>query len=215
MAKKAKVAAAEEVRPNADPDKISAAYVEYASMRRDQARLGQRIAAMLAREEKGNSVDPKALKAAYKAAQQDPRDALVEERRAAEYKRIIGVIEVEESGQTTLAGAFKLPKLSDVAQANLTRHRAHSDGYNTGFAGGEVSACRHAPGSEDYVHWRDGWQEGHADRIAKNPALANETVPAARKPGRGRPPGAVNKPKLVASSDGPSTLLMGDPVGSA
>lgn len=182
MARRAKPAEAAPAGSNTDPDKVAACYAEYASLMTDQARVAQRMAAMFARYEKDGGVDKKAVKHAYSLASKDPAEATRQHARNSEYVAILGIITVEANGQSGVSEAFapRVAKPSTAAQAQLNAARAHADGYNTGLAGGEIGNCQHSPGSEEFVSWRDGWSDGNADRLARNPEKAGETTPAPR-----------------------------------
>lgn len=208
MAKKAKQT---EMKPNANPDEIAACFSEYSSMRADVARLGQKIAAMFGRYEK-LGVDQKAIKNSYTAAQKDPNEAAAQHRKNTEYLAMLEIIDFSKEGQGSFAAGLdvKVAKPGAKASAGLRAARAYTDGYNSGLAGGKIDACKFPVGSEEFVRWRDGWGDGHADRIAKNPDADKVTQSEPRK--RGRPPkgdGAATPPKTAAKDD------IGTPAGHA
>ena len=176
-------------QPNADANLIAEAFAAYSQIMAEMARVRQRAATMLHNYEQ-RGVDPKALKHAYRMSGKD--DAALLHFTQTSYLAMLGIIETEDSGQTNFGKALEVPKPSGTAAANLARMRAHSDGYNTGRAGGLVESCRFSPGSEEYVAWRDGWQDGHDDRLAANPDAGRETAPGPRR--RGRKKGDENAP---------------------
>lgn len=185
MAKKAKQ---QDLKPNVNPDDVAACYTEYASMRADVARLGQKIAAMFGRYAK-SGVDEKAIKAAYAASSKDPSEARAQHRRNTEYMAMLDIIKFDEAGQGGFIDGLvvTVAKPSDAASERVRLARIYSDGYNSGLAGGKIDASSHAPGSEAFVRWRDGWTDGHADRLARNPDADKVTQAQPRKRGRGRP----------------------------
>lgn len=184
MAKKAKQ---QTLKPtNADPDKVAACYSEYASLMADQRRGQQRIAAMLGRYEKGDGVDPKTIKRMYGLSSKDPAEAKRQHERDVEYMRILGIVEFDDDGQGTFGGAMPpgAPKPNAEYAQMVLLVNVYNDGYNSGLAGGKIDACTHAPGSKTFVRWRDGFADGHADRLAKNPDADKETKAEPRKRGR-------------------------------
>jgi ribosome modulation factor len=192
MARKAKEQA---LKPNANPDEVAACFTEYSSMLADIARLQQKVAAMFGRYEK-LGVDSKAIKNAYSVAQKDPNEARREQERNAEYLAMLEIVEYGDDGQ----GGFKfglsvtVPKAGPAAIAGIQGARAYNDGYNSGKAGGKIDACKFAVGTEEFVRWRDGWTDGHEDRLAKNPDADKVTKAAPRK--RGRRNGAEAPPPV-------------------
>lgn len=195
----ARRASAAEDRTNASPDDIAACYAEYCSMRADQARLGQRVAAMLGRYEKLGVV-AKTIKDSYSLASKDPNEARANLARLQDYTAILNIITVDETGQSEMSEeiAPRTPKPSQEMQERVELARVYSDGYNSGLAGGDIAGSeKFATGSEKFVRWRDGWDDGHADRLLRNPDADNVTV---ARP-RGRPPGSKNKPKDEAGTE--------------
>jgi hypothetical protein len=62
---------------------------------------------------------------------------------------------------------------------DLAAARAEADGFNSGKAGALLQDCPHDAGTEEYVSWRDGWEEGTKIRAKKNPAAAARLAAAA------------------------------------
>lgn len=172
---------------NVNPDDIAACYTDYASMRGDIARIGQRIAVSFARFEK-LGVQSKGIKRAYALAQKDPDVVAAQVRMETEYLAILEIIDFSETGQGSFAAGLKavVAKPSPVAAERLNLARAHADGYNTGLAGGDKGACRVPPGTEAHVKWLEGWHDGHADRVARKPD-AEKTKPASTSRARRAP----------------------------
>jgi ribosome modulation factor len=180
MARKAK---AEAAAMNVNPDDIAACFSDYSALRSDIARLQQKIAATLARYEK-LGVDPRAIKHAYAQASKDPAEVAAEHRRNGDYLRLLDLITVEANGQTSFADGIAAgapAKLSAEAAEKVFLARVYNDGYNSGLAGGKIDACVHGPGSEAFVRWRDGWSDGHSDRLLKNLDADKVTAPAPRR----------------------------------
>lgn len=163
MAKKPKAA-----KPNANPDDIARCFVDYSSLRGDVARMTQKITATLGRYEK-QGVDVKAIKHAYSESQKDPLEVAATERRNAEYVRLLGIISTEDDGQGSFGDGLAENMPSESVQIGIMRAKAQAEGYAVGLNGGKVESCRLTPGSEAYVTWREGFEDGHADRIMKNP----------------------------------------------
>jgi len=184
MAKKAKAA---ETKQNANPDEIAACFSEYSSMRADVARLGQKIAAMFGRYEK-LGVDQKAIKNSYTAAQKDPNEAAAQHRRNTEYLAMLEIVDFSKEGQGSFAAGLdvKVAKPGPGASKLVRIGRAKTDAYNSALAGGKVDACPFNPGSEEFVAWRDSWQDGHDDRLARNPDADKVVQVEPRKRGRPR-----------------------------
>lgn len=187
MARRAKQ---QELRPNVNPDDVAACYAEYAGLRGDQARLNQRIVATLGRYEK-QGVDPKAIKHAYTVAQKDPREAEAQFRRNAEYLSMLEIVRFDESGQGDFTAGLTVSavaKPSNDASEKVRAARAHADGYNSALHGAKLDSnpFDHAPGSEEFGAWRSGWEDGAADRLAKNPDATKVTQAEPRRRGRPR-----------------------------
>lgn len=166
------------VRTNVNPEAIANCFTEYSSMVGDMARIGQRIAAMFGRYEKADGVDSKAIKANYALSQKDPEVAAAQLRRNNEYARLLGIVSFDaNSGQgdfiAGLDASPPAPTLAPEAAARVQAARAHADGYNTGRAGGTLEHNTHVPGSQAHVKWIEGYHDGHADRLLKNPDAAN------------------------------------------
>jgi ribosome modulation factor len=178
-----------EMKTNADPNEIAACFTEYASMRADAARVSQRIAALFGRYEK-LGVDQRAIKHSYAAAQKDPTEAAAQHRRNSEYLALLEIIDFGSEGQGTFIAGLAVAKPGAKASEGIRAARAHADGYNSGLAGGKIEACKFATGSEEFVSWRDGWSDGHADRVARNPDADKVTQSEPRKRGRPRKDGA-------------------------
>jgi ribosome modulation factor len=172
------------LKPNANPEDVSACFAEYSDLRGQAARIGQKISTMLGRYEK-TGVDTKAIKHAYAAAQKDPNAVAAQERKNAEYLRMLDIIEIEPDGQASMLPGLTIVKPTGKAAEGLMVARAHTDGYNSGLHGAKVEACPTekfgGPGSEGFVAWRNGWQDGHDDRVARKPEDATVVKASTRR----------------------------------
>lgn len=199
MAKRAKAANGTNGDAKAEPDDIAACYAEYVSLRTDQGRVSQAIGTMLKRYEKRH-VDAKAIKHSYKLAMMDPAMATAQHAINDEYVRILEIVDFDAAGQGGFAEGLErvTPKPSPANAARVACARAHADGYNSGLAGGKIEGSeRFAAGSEEFVAWRDGWSDGHADRIARHPEKENVTQAEPRK--RGRKPKQADLEDAIAA----------------
>lgn len=62
----------------------------------------------------------------------------------------------------------------------LAAARAHSDGFNSGKNGAVPHDNPHRPGTEEYISWHDGRDEGELARQAKKPTEAARVAAAAQ-----------------------------------
>jgi ribosome modulation factor len=178
---------------NINPEAVAACYTEYSSMRGDVARLGQKIAAMFTRYEKSDGIDSKAIKSNYALSEKDPETAAAQLRRNNEYARILGIISFDSSGQGDFSAGLDVspqpvPTLAPATAARVQAARAHADGYNTGKAGGTLEHNTNIIGTEAHVRWIEGYHDGHADRLLKNPDMANVKQASSRRARRDPPP---------------------------
>jgi ribosome modulation factor len=175
----------EDLRENLKPDDVAECYADYAEDMRAIARISNRIKLRFADFKKIGG-DPKNIQAAYKLeGMDDPVAYLQGITKTAAILRIIPTT-TEDSGQVNFLPAFEVP--SPEADAKVAMSRVRTDGYNSGKAGAVIDNCPYAAGSEEFVVWRDHWEEGASDR-AKAKAIRNkgiEEAPTERRP-RGRP----------------------------
>jgi len=175
----------EDLRENLKPDDVANCYADYAEDMRAIARISNRIKLRFADFKKIGG-DPKNIQAAYKLeGMDDPVAYLQGITKTAAILRIIPTT-TEDSGQVNFLPAFEVP--SPEADAKVAMTRVKTDGYNAGKAGAVIDNCPYAAGSEEFVVWRDHWEEGASDR-AKAKAIRNrgiEEAPTERRP-RGRP----------------------------
>jgi ribosome modulation factor len=184
----------EALRENLKPDDVSECYADYSDDMGQIARIGQRIKTRFADFRKIGG-DPKNIQMAYKLEHMDdPLGYLRGITKTAAILRIINT-ETEGSGQISFLPEFE--QSSPEADAKVAMARVRTDGYNSGRAGAIIDNCPFSPGTEEFVTWRDHWEDGASDR-AKLKAIKEKNTEAAptEKRGRGRPPGSKNKPNL-------------------
>lgn len=181
MARKPK----DELRENLKADDVSECYADYADDMGQIARISQRIKTRFADFRKIGG-DPKNIQMAYKLEHMD--DALGYLRGITKTAAILRIIptETEDDGQVSFLPAFEFP--SPEADAKVAMARVRADGYNSGKAGGVIENCPFTAGTEEFVVWRDFWEDGASDR-AKMKAIRGKNVEAAstEKRPRGRP----------------------------
>lgn len=176
---------------------------EYTELKTASQRLAQKMkTALAAYENKGGDVDE--IKFAHKMAKLDKGEARAKVQRMNRAAVWSGIIEYEANGQANFTATFtEAPKKqSTEAGARLARARAHADGYNSGKSGGSIDASpfNDKPGSEEFVAWRDGWNDGHDDYVLTHPdeaAAAADTskVKPARKAKEDAAPAAPKTPR--------------------
>lgn len=183
---------------NVDPTIIQACLAEYTVLDTEMKRLSQKQAAMFGRYE-GQGVNKLSIKRAHKMSKLDKEAARSQLRTDTRYLIITGVLnpatedwakKLQQSDLFSEAEA-EAPEASGTVSPDLARARAHSDGYNTGKAGGALGDNRFTPGTAEYVAWARGCSDGLADRKARGKA----PVKVASGRPRGRPPGTGKKAK--------------------
>lgn len=209
----------QELRPNADLNVIAETFADYSDFRGEIARIGQKIQRLQTRSE-AQGVDFKAIKHAYAESQKDPNVVAAQEKKNAEYLRILDIIDVDrETGQGTMMPGLKVAKPTGAAADKFKTSVARADGYNAGLSGSKIDACptaRWPVGSEGYVAWRDGWEEGHADRVAKKPENANVTKASTSRKRGGKTSSQVAGDGRAEIAEGEQAEdKIGEPVGSA
>ncbi len=134
---------------------------------------------------KAKGGDVKALKFLHGLTKLDPREAQAHLETMVRYATDIDIkISWQEDGQGALSDVLEgggIPASPTDAKMDLARARAHADGYNSGKAGAVPSdnPFSHRPGSEEFVAWHDGRDEGQSDRERGNPARAARVTSAA------------------------------------
>lgn len=173
------------LRENLSPDAVADCYADYSEDMRQIARIANRIKVRFA-EFKKIGGDAKNIQAAYKLeGMDDPAGYLAGITKTAAILRIIPT-ETEGSGQVNFLPAFELPGAESDARVAMSR--ARSDGYNSGKNGATIDSCPFNAGTEEFVSWRDQWEDGAADRAKMVAVRKINAEPAAteRRP-RGRP----------------------------
>ena len=167
MARAKKNGQAEDAAPNTGAaDDLAECYVEYTELMGRIARERQKIAAMLQRYN-GMGVNVKAIKACYRLANMDDAPDYVKEMlKAAAVLKIIPAAE-ESDGQMTFLPGLKVAPPSAATASKVNRSKVFWDGYDAGLAGHLIEVSKFDAGTEDFVTWRDGWEDGHRDFEAK------------------------------------------------
>lgn len=180
-------------------DETVDALSRYATLRREQQQAAQRVKDVVAAYEfKGGHGED--LKDLHKLMQRDKREAVATIERRYRLAIQVGIVEVdwETDGQAHFLKAFGdvKPAGGDAAQ-RLAEARAYNDGYNSAKHGAplEGSPFDGAPGSSQFVAWRDGWTDGYAER--KDQAGEPATAPRPR----GRPRKVREAMATTAQSD--------------
>jgi len=121
--------------------------------------------------------DWKAMKALFASTKLSEAEATANLEALVGYHRSLGIrVSFDPNGQGSLDDVLREeapPKTAPVS-AGLAVARAHSDGFNSGRHGGQPSDNPFSarPGSEEYVAWHDGRDEGAASvAIQDAPAM--------------------------------------------
>lgn len=155
-------------------DRVAEYLARYTTLKTEAQRVAQAISTELTNFEKEGG-DKKALKALHDSLKLDPDEA---RRRLETLVRYHGGQDIrvswQDDGQSTLDDVLADPAPTTAGRHDLAKARAHADGYNSGKAGAIPSdnPFRHQPGSEEYVSWHDGRDEGQRDREARKPEAA-------------------------------------------
>ena len=175
----------DDLRENLSADDVAETYADYSDDMGQIARIRQRIAVRFARFTAMGG-EPKEIKMAYKLDNMDDASGFLRGViKTAQTLRIIPT-ETESDGQVSFLPAFAPP--SPEADARVAMSRVKTDGYNAGRHGQPVDNCPYNAGSEEFVAWRDMWEDGASD-LAKAKAVKQRNVedaPTERRP-RGRP----------------------------
>ena len=192
-------------KPPVSADTKAECYAEYAELRGEQARVSAKVAAMFHRyESKGiDAREKKAIQHAYAMASKDGAEVAAQHRANTKTLIAVGIIklaDVEWSAHATQA-EMELEPSGDAAD-RLAATQAYWAGYNAARAGGGIEGSeRFAPGTDEFVTWRDGWEAGCADRHEIKPETKKEKPADTRR----------SRKKLAA----PAGDDIGQPVGSA
>lgn len=117
----------------------------------------------------------KVLNLTYQLVNMDPEDAtaLVEGVVASAIQNEIAISWV--GGQATMLDIIKANEPvapQSTSKKQLAVARANMDGYNSGRLGAPPSDNKFPPGSEEYVAWHDGRDDGQRDREGRKPTEA-------------------------------------------
>lgn len=188
----AKRASADAAPSNIDPENIKLCQIEYEQLMGQQQRIAQKIKTMFAKfEDRG--VDKKLVKANYARRNMTSDEIRQEAAQMWQYLQTVGLIKWDNGqGDFGAALATAQPKFDIAPDKRLLVVRAHTDGYNSGLLGGDLAGRERFPlGSEEYVSYSDGWEDGHAERLERNPNADKETQASPRKRGSGAQDEAV------------------------
>lgn len=165
-------------------ERIAEVLADYTSLDTAGARIRQQVKTLLDGFEKEGG-DKAELKALHKSMKLDPREAQAKLERRLRYHAGQGiVVSWLENGQGTVVGLLgpeaQAPDKNSKASKQLSAARAHADGYNSGKRGAVPAdnPFSASPGSEEYVQWHDGRDDGQRDREAGNPALRDRIAAA-------------------------------------
>ena len=142
-------------------DETVDALSRYTQIRTEQQRLAQKAKDIVSGYE-GKGGHGEDLKDLHKLMKQDKREAVAAIERRYRLAIQVGIVEVdwEADGQSHFLKTFGdvQPAGSDAAQ-RLAEARAYNDGYNSAKHGASIdsSPFSAAPGSIQFVAWRDGW----------------------------------------------------------
>jgi ribosome modulation factor len=167
------------------PERIAEVLAEFTQLTTAGQRINQQKSTLLTTFQKQGG-KPKLLKALHASLKLDKAEAVAE---IGEYVRYHATQDIRVSWLANGQGALDdvlgdehaAPAKNTKGQRDLAAARAHSDGYNSGLRGAKPSdnPFAHAPGSEEYVQWHDGRDEGQRDYLNKNGGLADRIAAAA------------------------------------
>lgn len=167
-----------------DPNQVAACFAEIQSIDIDALRVRARREATLKRYERSHGVDPDSVKRMVAEAKKDPGEVSRKIRLDREYRRMVGLTRMSKSGQVEMAMDVLVaegPVPTPDSQARVAVAMAHMDGYNSALAGGNIENNPHDPGTEQHVKWIEGFRDGEADRLLKNPDAANVKEASTRR----------------------------------
>ena len=181
------------------PDRINFYLARFTTLKTEAARVAQEIKADLDRF-KGEGGDPGTLKYLHKSLKLDPREAQAGLERLVRYHAGAGIkVSWHDDGQSSMDDVLevKQPAPNTEGTRDLAKARAHGDGYNAGLSGAVPSdnPFRHAPGSEEYVAWHDGRDQGAEDLSKRKPGQSSR-VQQARGADASLPSDTVNPPHM-------------------
>lgn len=172
-------------------ERIAEVLAEYTQLDTQGRRVNQAKTTLLTNFDKEGG-DKQALKALHRALSLDPAEASAKLSSLVHYQATQGItVRWQADGQGTLmdhlgeAASKPTPAAAASAEQNaLDIARAKSDGYNSGIHGAAPSdnPHQHIVGSEVYVAWHNGRDEGQQDRLRRNPVLNDRISEAVTMP---------------------------------
>jgi len=175
-----KVAAAPTQSNGPSQAQVAAALANLTRLETEGRRINQAKATEFTNFEKIGG-DKRALKLLHRNIMLDKREAESFMETLVRYHTGQGInVRFQDDGQGTVIDLLETPAKTLEGNRDLAAAKAHSDGYNSGLHGAVPSdnPFRHEPGSEAYVQWHNGRDEGQNDRLAKNPALSARVTAA-------------------------------------
>lgn len=175
-------------KPPVTADVRAECYAEYAELRGQSARISAKIAAMFGRfESQGiDDIEKKAIKNAYALASKDEATVARQHKANTQVLIAVGIITVADTRwtETVEQAEMELEPTGEAAE-NLAAARAYGDGYRAGRDGAPIDGGDPlGAGSRQFVGWRQGFDDGRADRLAIKPEADKVTQAQPRKRGR-------------------------------
>lgn len=148
---------------------------EYTTLTTQGQRINQAKATLLTAFQKEGG-DTKALKSLHASLKLDPAEAAAKLSTLVQYHAGANIkVKFGDDGQGTVLDDLgpEQPTPPSAGDELLAVARAHSDGYNCGRSGATPSdnPFQHQIGSEKYVAWHNGRDDGQADRLKRRPEL--------------------------------------------
>lgn len=171
------------VRTNGGPSDsdIQEWLTEMTEIETAMARLRQK-SSTLKKSVENAAGDWKGLKSAFASTKLSKAEATEKLEKVARYHRAIGIrIAWDSQGQSGLVDILADPPQSAPSdtEQKLAVARAHGGGYNDGRLGAPASSNPFNPGTEEYVAWLKGHDDGDLDRTLKT---ATDMSKAAKSP---------------------------------
>ena len=161
------------------PQEKRAALDQYSEIKRSIASLSRQARTVL-KDHEAQGGDGKMIMAMWKLESLTSGEAEAHVARYFEYARDIGIrVHFETSGQGALTDMLASPGAAAPsldAEAALQAARAYSDGYNSGRNGAAPSDNPHHPGTEPYIKWHNGRDDGQREKEGKPVAGAKASA---------------------------------------
>jgi uncharacterized protein (UPF0335 family) len=163
------------------PDRVAKYLAQYTTLKTEAQRVAQSIGTVI-KNLKTEGGDGKALKALHASLKLDKAEATARLATLVRYHAGEGIRVTfsPDDGQGSLDDVLgttqqPAPAPNTKGTRDLARARAHSDGFNSGLSDAAPSdnPFRHAPGSEEYVAWHDGRDDGQRSRENGRVVLAD------------------------------------------